>query len=107
MNEKVRKNLAAGINRMKWVVSYVAERTKAETSAAKMYYESSKLEGRIDEIYRDIGKRVVELKEINEKDDVDVLNDSVILNGFDEIKNMSDSVNDYKKQAKDMNKFKE
>ena len=107
MNEKVRRNLAAGINRMKWVASYVAERTKAETSAAKLYYASSKLEGRMDDIYREIGKRVVELKETGKEDEVNVLKDTVIMNAFDEIKNMSESVNDYKKQARDINKFPE
>ncbi len=107
MNEKVRKNLAAGMNRVKWVASYVAERTKAETSAAKLYYESSKLEGRMDDIYKEIGKRVIELKEKPEKDEVDLLKDPAIQNAFEEIKMMKESSKDYKKQARDINNISE
>ncbi len=107
MNEKVRKNLAAGLNRVKWVASYVAERTRSETSAAKLYYESSKLESRMDDIYKEIGKRVVELKEKPEKDEVDILMDPAIQNAFDEMKMMKESVNDYKKQARDINNISE
>lgn len=107
MNEKVRKNLAAGINRVKWVAGYVAERTKIETSAAKLFFESSKLERKTGDIYRDIGERIVELKEKGGTDEIDVFNDAVVLQAFDEIKKLRETQDSYKKRAEDINKVPE
>lgn len=107
MNDNVRKSLATGITRLKWIASYVARRTKAETSAAKKLYESSKIESRIDDIYMDIGKRVVELKEKNNKDETDVFRDFIIQKALDEIRNLKETMNEYKKQAKEANDIPE
>lgn len=104
MDEKIRKNLAAGINRVKWVAGYVAERAKVEISAAKMFFESTKAERKMADIYRDIGERVVELKEKGGTDEIDVFNDAVVLRAFDEIKKMRDMQDSYKKRTEDINK---
>ena len=107
MKDNVKKSLTTGMARMKWIASYVARRTKAETSAAKLLYESSKIENKIEDIYMDIGKRVVELKEKNNKDETDVFRDFIIQQSLDEIKNMKETMNEYRKQAKDANKVDE
>jgi hypothetical protein len=104
MNERVRKNLAAGISRVKWVAGYVADRTKAETSVARMFFESSKLERKKGEIYREIGERVVELKEKGGTDEIDVFNDAVVLQAFNEIKKLRETQDTSKKRAEDINK---
>ena len=107
MNDNVRKSLATGITRMKWIASYVARRTKAETSAAKKLYESSKIENKIEDIYMEIGKRVVELKEKNNKDEVDVFRDFMIQQSLDEIKTMKETMKEYREQAKEANDIPE
>jgi hypothetical protein len=91
-----------GLMRIKWIATFVAERTKAETSVVKLLYESSKLETKINDHYRDIGKRVLELKE---KDETEVFQDFIVQQALREVKNLKSSVEDYKKQAKNTNKL--
>jgi hypothetical protein len=91
-----------GLMRIKWIATFVAERTKAETSVVKLLYESSKLETKINDHYRDIGKRVLELKE---KDETEVFQDFIVQQALSEVKNLKSSVEDYKKQAKNTNKL--
>lgn len=104
MIDKVRKNLREGINRIKWIAAFLAERTRAETFIAKLLYESSKLEDRMDELYRDIGKRVLELKEKGEKS---VFKDFIIQQAFDEINNLRKTVKDYKEKARELSNLPE
>ncbi len=68
MINKVKDSFNTGLLRVKWIATFVAERTKAETSVVKLLYESSKLESKIDDLYKDIGKRVIELKEKGDKE---------------------------------------
>lgn len=104
MKDRIRDSLTTGVNRVKWIAKFVAERTKAETSIAKFLYESSKLENKMDDLYRDIGKRVMELKDMEDKD---VFKDFIVQQALDEIRNLRETVDDYKKQATDINKLPE
>ncbi len=105
MIDRVKKNLATGMTRLKWIATFLAERTRAGTSVAKLLYESSKLGERIDDLYRDIGRRVMELKE---KDgDNDVYSDFIVQQALDEIRNLKEDVDDYKNQARNINKIPE
>lgn len=99
---KLKDSFNTGLMRVKWIATFVAERTKAETSVVKLLYESSKLESRIDDHYREIGKRVLELKE---KDETDVFQDFIIQQALSEVKNLEASVEDYRKKAKNTNKL--
>ncbi len=107
MIEKVKKNLTTGLSRVKWIAGFVADRTRAETSVAKLLFESSKLESRMDELYIDVGKRVMELKEKDDLAEKDVYKDFIVQQALDEIRNIRESVSDYKDQAKDINKLPE
>ncbi|MDH4028448.1 MAG: hypothetical protein OEU95_06440 [Nitrospirota bacterium] len=107
MKEKVKKSLTTGINRVKWVANYLAERTRAETSAVKLLYECTKLEEKIDDIHRDIGKRLVTLKEKGKTDEIKVFNDPVFQQAFDEIVEMRKMQEEYKKKAEEINKLPE
>lgn len=102
MINKMKDGFNTGLMRIKWIATFVAERTKAETSVVKLLYESSKLESKIDEHYRDIGKRVLELKE---KDETEVFQDFIVQQALSEVKNLKSTVEDYKKQAKNTNKL--
>jgi hypothetical protein len=105
MIDRVKNNLATGLTRAKWIATFLAERTRAGTSVAKLLYESSKLRERIDDLYRDIGQRVMELKE---KDgDKDVYSDFIVQKALDEIRNLKEDVDDYKNQARNVNKIPE
>ena len=105
MINRVKNNLATGLTRAKWITTFLAERTRAGTSVAKLLYESSKLGERIDDLYRDIGQRVMELKE---KDgNKDVYSDFIVQKALDEIRNLKEDVDDYKDQARNVNKIPE
>ena len=105
MINRVKNNLATGLTRAKWIATFLAERTRAGTSVAKLLYESSKLAERIDDLYKEIGQRVMELKE---KDgDKDVYSDFIVQKALDEIRNLKEDVDDYKNQARNVNKIPE
>ncbi|MBL7031811.1 MAG: hypothetical protein ISR97_01360 [Nitrospira sp.] len=105
MIDRVKNNLGTGLTRVKWIATFLAERTRAGTSVAKLLYESSKLGERIDELYRDIGRRVMELKENG--GDKDVYSDFIVQQALDEIRNLKEDVDDYKKEARNINKIPE
>jgi hypothetical protein len=107
MKEKVRKSLTKGLTRVKWIATFIAERTRAETSVAKLLYESCKLEDKMDGLYRDIGKRVMELKEKSGEEEKDVFQDFIVQQALDEIRNLKESTDDYKDQARNINRLPE
>ena len=107
MIEKTKKSLATGLTRVKWMAKFFSERTKAETSAAKLLFKSNRLENKIDELYQDIGKRVTELDAKGENEEKDVLRDIVIRPALDELKDLQEAVQEYKTQAEDISKLPE
>lgn len=104
MIDILRKNLMTGIERIKWFASFLAERTRAETAIAKLFYEKSKVEDKIDDLFRDIGKRVVDLRE---KGEVDVFQDFTIKHAFSELKDLRESANSYKTKADEIIRLRE
>jgi chromosome condensin MukBEF complex kleisin-like MukF subunit len=104
MIEKIRKSLNEGYKILKWMASFLAERTRAETSIAKLLYEINKLERKMDELYIEVGKRVIELREKGEET---VFNDFIIQQTSAEIRDLQESVEEYKEKAKTLNKLPE
>jgi len=96
MIDLLRKNLMLGIERIKWFASFLAERTRAETAIAKLFYEKSKVEDKMDDLLRDIGRRVVDLRE---KGESDVFQDFTIKHALSELKDLKQTANQYKTEA--------
>lgn len=101
MIERVRKSFHEGVNSVKWFASFLADRTRAEASMARLLYESNRLEAKLDELYRDIGKRVMELKG---KEGKDPLKDFIVLQTMNEIIKLKEEIEDYRKRAHDHGK---
>jgi hypothetical protein len=101
MIDRVKKSFQEGIKSVKWFSAFLAERTKAEASMARLLYESNKLETRLDGLYRDLGMRVLELKGREEKD---VLKDFIVLQTINEITKLKEEIEDYKKRAHDQSR---
>ncbi len=101
MLDKIKRSFNEGVKSVKWFAAFLSERTRAETSMAKLLYQSSKLETGLDELYRDIGKRVLELKE---KDEKAVLKDFIVLQTINEIIKLREKINDYKSRANELGK---
>ena len=97
MINRIKSSLNTGLMRIRWIAVFLAERTKAETTIVKLMYESSKIEDRIDHLHRDIGKRVLELKE---KGDESVFQDFLVQQALAEVKNLQEEVAEYKKEAR-------
>jgi len=104
MIDKIRKSLNKGLDQVKWIATFLAERTKAETEIARLLFENTKIEGRIEDLYRDIGRRVSELKRQGEKS---VWKDFIIQQALDEIKHLQEAADNYKNQADNLNKLPE
>ena len=104
MIERIKKSLNEGVKVIKWIAAFLAERTKAETSIAKLLYKSNKLERRMDELYIDIGKRTLELRE---KGEVSVFKDFIIQQTAAEIKGLKETAEEYKSKARDLSKLPE
>lgn len=101
MLDKVKRSFNEGVKNVKWFAAFLSERTRAETSMAKILYQSSKMETRLDELYRDIGKRVLELKE---KDEKAVLKDFIVLQTINETIKLREKIDDYKSRANELGK---
>ncbi|GAB4544494.1 MAG: hypothetical protein Fur0020_13810 [Thermodesulfovibrionia bacterium] len=97
----IRRSFKEGLNKVKWIASFLAERIVAETAVARLLYESSKFEERIDELYRDIGKRVFEL---SDKGRGAFSRDFVIQQAIDEIKRLNATIKDYKEKAGELSR---
>lgn len=104
MIERIKRSCQEGFRIIKWMASFLAERTKAETSMAKLLYETNKLERRIDGLYRDIGRRTIELRE---KGETAVGNDFVIQQTHAEIKSLKETIAEYREKAKNYSKLPE
>ncbi len=101
MIDKIRKNFNEGVKSVQWIATFLAERLKAETSMAKLLYTSSRLEAKADELYRNIGRRVLELKE---KGDKAVFKDFIILEAMEEIKRLNTEIEALKRKAQALSK---
>ncbi len=104
MIDRIRNNLNKGLDQVKWFATFLSERTKAETEIAKLLFESTKIEGKIEDLYRDIGRRVLEIKEKGEKA---IWKDFVIQQALDEIKHLKEAAEEYRNQANDLSKLPE
>ncbi|MBI4687136.1 MAG: hypothetical protein HY756_05070 [Nitrospirae bacterium] len=102
MIERIRKSFNEGVKSIKWFADFLSERLRVEASIAKLLYTSSRLESRIYELHMDIGRRVMELKE---KEDKAVLKDFIIMQSIDEINRLKSEIDDYKNKAHAMSKL--
>jgi len=96
MLDKIKKNFDEGLKKVRWIATFLAERARIETSVARLFYESRKLEDKVDELYRDIGKRVLELRDKGEKA---LLKDVIIIQTMEEIKKLREQIEEYKGKA--------
>lgn len=104
MIDNIKKSLVTGIARVKWIAAFLSERIRVETSIAKLLYKRSRLEDEMDDLYRAIGKRVMELKNLGREE---ILKDFMIQQTLSDIKDMNEAAQDYKKEADNISKLRE
>jgi hypothetical protein len=96
MLDRVKKSFYNGARQVKLLASFLAERTKVETSLARQFYETTRLETKLDGYYTDIGRRVADMEEQGEKD---IFNDDTVAHLTGEIKKIKRQISDYKKSV--------
>jgi len=104
MIDRIRNSLNKGLDQVKWFATFLAERTKAETDIARLLFESTRIDGKIEDLYRDIGKRVMEIREKGEKA---IWKDFIIQQALDEIKQLKETADEFRAQAKNLSKLPE
>jgi uncharacterized coiled-coil DUF342 family protein len=97
MLDRIRRSFNEGVKQVRSFASFLAERTKIETSMARQFYESTKLQSKVNRLYTDIGRRVIELEE---KGEATGLTDPDILQMIiDEVKRLKKQIEDYKNRV--------
>ncbi len=104
MLKRIRESFDNGVEKIKWVSSVVADRARVELSVIKLLYETDKLEKRKNELMRQIGQRVFELKEYPDRH---ILRDSVITGALAEIDQIATEIEMTKKKASEISKLEE
>ena len=61
--DRIRKDLEDGLNSIQAIGRFLAQRTRVETSLAKVVYDTQKIRRKIDEKYHELGERIYELKD--------------------------------------------
>ncbi len=72
---RLKESFEAGVERLRWFASILSERIKVELAVIKLLWSSSDLEKRREELLKQMGKRVFELRgagEVNLAEDVKI-----------------------------------
>ena len=102
MWKRVKDNLDAGIEKVKWFSSLLNERMKIEISLFKLLYQSAEMEKKRVALMKAIGARVFELKNGPERQ---VLRDPVILDALKALEELNAELEDVRKKASEIEKI--
>jgi hypothetical protein len=99
MIKRLRTNFDTGVEKIKWFSSILSDRLKIEVSLIKLLYQSDQLEKKRDELMKNIGRRVCDLKETSERS---ILKDRVITDALNEIAKIDSDIESTKKKASEI-----
>lgn len=99
MLKRIKDNFTRGVERIKWFATVFSERLKIEITIVKLLYKSDEMDKRRDELLRDIGRRVYELKGHAERNP---LKDRAVLDAVKEIEKIEKDVNELKQKVSEV-----
>jgi hypothetical protein len=99
MIKRLKTNLDTGVEKVKWFSSILSDRLKIEFSLIKLLYQSDQLEKKREELMKQIGRRVCELKESSERS---ILKDRVVMDAMNEIAKIDSEIESTKKKASEI-----
>jgi hypothetical protein len=99
MIKRLRNNFDAGVEKIKWFSSILSDRLKIEFSLIKLLYQSDQLDKKRDELMKNIGRRVYEMKETSDRS---ILKDRVIMDAMNEIAKIDSDIESTKKKASEI-----
>lgn len=101
MWKRIKENLDAGIERVKWFSSLLNERVKVEISLFKLLHQSAEMEERRTALMKTIGERVFELRHVPDKQ---LLRDPVILDALSNLERLDADMEDVRKKVSEIGK---
>jgi hypothetical protein len=102
MIERIRKSFYNGVKQIKLFASFFAERTKVETSAVKQFFLSNRMELKLEELYGNIGRRVVEIQESGAGS---ILENPEVVRLIEEARTVKKEIDEYKSSLHEAEKL--
>jgi predicted transcriptional regulator len=99
MIKRLRTNFDTGVEKIKWFSSILSDRLKIEFSLIKLLHQSDQLEKKRDELMKNIGRRIYELKETSDRS---ILKDRVVMDAMNEIAKIDSDIESTKKKASEI-----
>ena len=104
MVRRIKESFQNGIAKLKWFASLLSDRLKVELSVIKLLHQSSQMEKRKDDLMREIGQRVFELKEYSDRQ---ILTDAAVAAALAEIEHITLEIEQIRKRASEISKIEE
>jgi len=96
---RVKKSLEDGLDRAKWFASALSARVKAELAVMKLLYQSYKLERKRDELLRQVGQRVFDLRAL---DEVNVFEDRKTVQAIKQLEALNAQIEGIRRKASEL-----
>ena len=104
MLKRIKENFESGVRKVEWFSSLLSERLKIEISLIRLLYQSEQMGKKRDDLLKDVGKRVCELKEHAE---TQILRDRVIAEALEEIGKIDAEMESVRKKASEISRIQE
>jgi len=99
MWKRIKESFDSGVEKIRWFSSLLSERVKIESSVVRLLYQSEQMERKKDELMKNIGQRVYELKGYSERY---ILKDKIIIEALNELEKISSEIEGKKKKASEI-----
>jgi hypothetical protein len=99
MLRQISAGMTAGIAKIKWFFSIVAERIKIEIAVVRLLGRSEKYESERKELLVDIGERVIELKSGKQ---MNVYQDDLIKESLKKLDALEEEISQLRKEAEEI-----
>ena len=99
MWKRIKESFDSGAEKIRWFSSLLSERVKIESSVVRLLYQSEQMERKKDELMKNIGQRVYELKGYSERY---ILKDKIIVEALNELEKISSEIEGKKKKASEI-----
>lgn len=96
---RIKKSIEDGLDKTKWFASVLSARIKAELAVTKLLYQSYKLEKKRDELLRQVGQRVFDLRTL---DEVNVFEDRKTLQTMKELEALKAQIEGIRRKASEL-----
>jgi seryl-tRNA synthetase len=104
MLKKLKDNFENGLEKLKWFSSLLSERVKIEISVMKLLHQSEQMEKKRNDLLKEIGRRVHELKEHSDRQ---ILKDEAISEALGQIEKIDSEIESTKRKASEISKVEE